>query len=367
MLQQIPKAKGAFIVFTFLIINILLSSCLREIAQEANENRSDSNSQNSTKLSNDKKNEAYNVKTPPNLKSSPKLEQIIDSLLLLSTQNNLPKEDISITIIDMNQNSFAYYQGDVSRYPASIPKLFWLVIAYSYVDNTLINLEPDLSSSMSKMITKSDNEDASKVIDKITGTESGRMLPEEKFKEWLKKRSQLNSFFKRANYSNINISQKTYPIPYLEEYGDSPKGRELKMRYLGERDENNPIRNKLTTNNSARLMYEIVNKKAISSQYSQKIKNNLERNLNPEYWRDIDPNFEFNPVLAFFGESLSPDVRLLSKAGWTPNTRQEVAYIETPDQEVKYILAIFTENEAYAQNWEIFPKFSELVFNAMTK
>lgn len=366
MSKQIVKRKKNWLLFTFLSITIFLSSCLQESNKERRDNTSDSDPEKSRQLSTEQQVHSYNVKNKPNLSSSPKLKKVIDDLLLLSKKKNLPLEDISITIIDVKENAWAQYKGETSRYPASIPKLFWLVIAYSYVESGQVNLDSQLANSIKKMIEKSDNEGASRVIDQITNTKSGAVLSEQNFNNWLQKRGQLNDFFKEADYDNINISQKTYPIPYLEEYGNAPKGRELKMRHLGKRDKNNPIRNKLTTNNSARLMYEIVNEKAISPEYSRKIQDHLERDLNPEAWKNIDPNFEFNPVLAFFGESLPAEVTLLSKAGWTSSTRHEVAYITTPDQEAKYILAIFTEDKTYAQNWDIFPEFSEVVFKAMT-
>ena len=310
---------------------------------------------------------SYNVKDQPHLqKNSQRLQKIVNNIINLSMAKKLPVRDISITLIDVNNKTIAQYQGNQPRYPASITKLFWVVMLYSYIEEGKINVNNNLSDQIDKMMSKSDNEAASYIIDLITDTESGAIRSKDQFKTWRSKRMQLNIFFNKANYSNLNISQKTYPIPYLEDYGKRPKGRELAMRHLGDRNENNPIRNKLTTQHAARLMYEVVTEKAVSPDYSQKIQDHLERNLDPKAWKNIDPNFEFNPVLAFFGQGLPTEVRFLSKAGWTSNTRQEVAYIETPDQETRYILAIFAEDKGYAQNWEIFPQLSESVFKQMT-
>ena len=309
----------------------------------------------------------YNIQRQPNLKKSQQLQLVVDNLLTLCQDNELPISNVSITLIDVNQNTIAQHKGDVLRYPASVVKLFWLVILYSYVEEGKINLDSQLASEINKMMAKSDNEAASFIIDKITQTQSGRVISSNQFYKWYLKRNQLNDFFRTADYSNLNITQKTFPIPVLKEYGKRPKGRDLKMRHLEGRDENNPIRNKLTTWHAARLMYEIVNNQEISPQYSQKIQSHLERDLNPQAWKNIDPRFEFNPVRAFFGESLPTNIRFLSKAGWTSSTRQEVAYIETSDQKTKYILAIFVEDQAYAKNWDIFPKLSKSAFQQMTQ
>lgn len=316
------------------------------------------------------RNSYYNVQNKPNLSQSDQLQIIVDRIIAICDRSDLPTNNLSITLINVNDRTLAQYQGDVSRYPASIAKLFWLVILYSYVEEGIINLDNQLSSSINKMMAKSDNEAASYIIDKITKTQSGAVSSNEQFKNWHNKRNQLNYFFNEANYDNLNITQKNFPIPYLEEYGKRPKGLESKMRYLENRKKNNPIRNKLKTWHAARLMYEIVTNRAISKKYSQKIQGHLERDLNPKAWKSINPRFEFNPVQAFFGEGLQglpTNVRLLSKAGWTSSTRQEVAYVETPDQKTRYILAIFVENKAYAQNRDIFPKLSKFVFEQMSQ
>jgi hypothetical protein len=56
---------------------------------------------------------------------------------------------------------------------------------------------------------------------------------------------------------------------------------------------------------------------------------------------------------------------LRSKAGWTSSTRQEVAFVKTRKGKTAYILAIFAEDRAYAQDGKIFPKMSRLVFDRM--
>ena len=115
-------------------------------------------------------------------------------------------------------------------------------------------------------------------------------------------------------------------------------------------------------------MYEIVNQQAISPEASQKMAQLLTRDLNPEAWEHLDPNTgHFNPIRAFFGESLRKDVQLLSKAGWTSTSRQEVAFIRTPSGKTAYILAIFADNSAYAKDEKIFPQISKSVFDRMVE
>ena len=115
-------------------------------------------------------------------------------------------------------------------------------------------------------------------------------------------------------------------------------------------------------------MYEIVNQQAVSPEASQRMAQLLTRDLKPEAWEHLDPNTgHFNPIRAFFGESLRKDVQLLSKAGWTSTSRQEVAFIKTPSGKTSYILAIFAQDSAYAKDEKIFPQMSELVFDRMVE
>lgn len=165
-----------------------------------------------------------------------------------------------------------------------------------------------------------------------------------------------------AGYQDINVSQKTFPIPYL--HLSEPQGRELQMRVSLEK----PIRNKITTQQAARLMYEIVTAQAVSKQDSQKMLELLTIDAATRVRkREIKDSNTFNPVRGYFSQSLPDDVYFAAKAGWTSRSRQETAYIATPDGKTRYILTIFAEDHSYAYDWKIFPTMSVLVFEHMTK
>lgn len=83
--------------------------------------------------------------------------------------------------------------------------------------------------------------------------------------------------------------------------------------------------------------------------------------------KDEQDREHFNPVKGFLSESLPSDIYFGAKAGWTSFTRNEAAYIATPDGKAAYILVVFGEDKAYAYDWKIFPKMSKMVFQKMTK
>jgi beta-lactamase class A len=113
-------------------------------------------------------------------------------------------------------------------------------------------------------------------------------------------------------------------------------------------------------------MYEIVTNRAFNPEYSQALQQLLYWNLATEPRRNNDPNQGyFNPINTFFGENLPLDIEFYSKAGWTSDSRNEVAFIKTKDGKTAYILAVFAENSLYAKNYQIFPEISTLVYQKM--
>ncbi len=301
---------------------------------------------------------AYNF-TPSNLQKSGKLQTVVDEVVNLAKSKNFPIESLSVSLINVNSGETADYQEEKLRYPASVVKLFWLVAIYSYFETGLLQNPKQFSTDLYKMLKKSDNEAASRLLDLITNTKSGFELSPPEYQTWLNKRYSVNNFFQKSGYKGINITQKTFPIPSENMY--EPKGRDLQMRGASKK----PIRNKISTQQVARLMYEIFTGRAISTEYSQNLQQWLKWDLSSSYWKNLDPNTgSFNPIRTFFGESLPTNIYFASKAGWTSSTRQEVAYIS--DGRAAYILAVFAEDRAYAQNRKIFPQISRLVFERIT-
>lgn len=303
---------------------------------------------------------AYNVIVQPQIRQNQDLQNTVDRVVQLASNKGLPTTFLSVTLIDLKSGEEASYQQEEPRYPASVVKLFWLVMLQAQLKQENISGDKSLNSDLQKMIKKSDNEAASRILDRITNTQSGSNLNSRELNIWLDKRKQTNTFFMDAGYEQLNISQKTFPIPYLKLY--SPQGRELQMR----QNPDKPIRNKITTKQTSRLMYEIVNKQALSSDTSSKMLDllSIDAATRINNRANKDPNI-FNNVRGFFSQSLPNDIYFVAKAGWTSKSRGETAYIASSDGNIQYILTIFAEDRSYAYNWDIFPEMSHLVFNDM--
>lgn len=311
----------------------------------------------------------YNVINPPYLIHDQQLQTIVNKIVKEANQRNLPTNVLSISLINLNSNNnqccgYGFYQDYQPRYPASIVKLFWLTALFGRYEAGEIapNLIPE--KILIKMIQDSDNEAASEVLDVVTETNSGKELPPEKIKDWKFKREFVNRFFLNAGYTNHNISQKTFPIPYLKL--NEPEGRDLQIRSENlkiDQSLENPIRNYTTTYNLARLLYEIRSDLAISKNYSDRIDQLLNRDLNPLVWKKIP----FNAIEGFLGEYLPTDTIFSSKMGWTFNSRNDGAIIASPDGKIHYILVVFGDDAKYYEDKTFLPEISKFVYEEMSK
>jgi len=302
---------------------------------------------------------SYNIKTPPNPVYSQELQGIVDEAVNIATSKGLPAESLSISLMDVSNSqthTFAGYQNQTLRFPASVAKLFWMAAFYSAIEKGLITQrESAFKDDLEQMIRVSNNDAASRLLDKITDTKSGGRLGGEELQTWLKKRTQINTFFQSAGYNDIRISTKNYPIYYLRQEG--PIGRDLQLRGGA----SVPIRNQVTSDQAARLIYEIYTRQAVSSVASRKMAYLLTRDLDPKAWKK-DP---LNSIQGFLGESLPPNIYFGSKVGYTSKSRSEAAFVRTLDDRAIYILVVFADNPAYAKDETAFPAISRYVFDRL--
>lgn len=74
------------------------------------------------------------------------------------------------------------YRGIERIYPASVVKLFYLVAMAEWLEGGMVNDSPELDRAVRDMIVDSSNDATSLVVDILTGTSSGPMLPPDPLK-----------------------------------------------------------------------------------------------------------------------------------------------------------------------------------------
>lgn len=311
----------------------------------------------------EKKQIAYNPPIELTLFSqNTKLQEVVDSIVDTAQLRELPIDRLSISLVNLNQQenccAYASFQDQVRRYPASVVKLFWLVALLGQYKAKNIPTTT-ISPQLEKMIVDSDNEAGSLILDQITQTTSSKQkLNSPQINQWIAQRYWVNRFFSQSGYKDLNISQKTFPIPNIQL--DRPEGPDLQIREIYGK-EHSPIRNFVTTNNVARLLSEIDREVAISPSYSQKIKQLLSRDLNPQTWK----NQPYNPIQSFLGEELPANTEFYSKMGWTFSNRNDSAIISSADKKVRYILVVFGDDPKFYEDKSFFPTISKIVYQKM--
>lgn len=261
---------------------------------------------------------------------------------------NLQESNLAITLINLTDPraiTQASFRGDARIYPASVVKLFYLVMAHHLLEEGKLKASDELKRAMKDMIVDSSNDATSYVIDEITDTTSGPELTGDALKKWAEKRNAVNRYFASLGYTGINTNQKTFC--------EGPYGREQLFR--GAQGEN---RNSLTTNTVARLLSEIVTGRAVTPQRSAEMMELLKRDYSG---KSNDPDDQAHGFTAL---ALTPGARLWSKAGWTSATRHDAAYIELPNG-ARFILVTFTTD--HSTEPQIIPTVARVVIDGLSK
>lgn len=260
----------------------------------------------------------------------------------------LKEENLSITLIDLRDwlhPAKASFRGNERIYPASVVKLFYVVAAHRLLEDKRVDDTPELRRALRDMIVDSSNEATQYIVDVVTHTTGGYELPPKEMEEWQNQRNAVNRYFAALGYMNINVNQKTFC--------EDAYGREKVSR--GTNGEN---RNKLTTDATARLLSEIVTRKAVTPERSALMMELLKRDYAGASKDGDDQGHGFTGI-ALQGRD---GVRLWSKAGWTSTTRHDAAYLEMPDGS-RFVLVTFTTD--HANERDIIPTVARVVIDGI--
>jgi hypothetical protein len=261
------------------------------------------------------------------------LNQSVESTLAKFASSNLRSNQLAVTLVDLrrtNPLSRASYRGDVQIYPASVIKLFYLAAAHSWMEDGKLEDTAELRRAMKDMIVESYNEATHYVVDLLTGTTSGPELPDAELDVWFEKRNAVNRYFVALGYANVVANKK----PWCE----GPYGRESQSI-----KRQKPNRNMLSTDDTARLLVEIVNGQCVSARRCHEMLELLKR----DPYKPLEEGGEPDQGNAFTGLALRerPGAKLWSKAGWTSQVRHDAAFVELPDGG-RFVLVTFTEGHS---------------------
>jgi hypothetical protein len=288
------------------------------------------------------------LKTQPDVALQELVNKAAQAALTKFKDKNLQESNLAITLINLSDREHpkqASFRGSEGIYPASVVKLFYLVMAHHLLEDGKIKETDELRRALKDMIVDSSNDATGYVLDSITGTTSGTELKGSELKKWAEKRNAVNRYFASQGFTGINTNQKTYC--------EGPYGREQLFR--GPKGEN---RNKLTTDAVARLLSEIATSHAVTPEHSAMMMELLKRNYSGKSDNVDDQAHGFTAI------ALEPGARLWSKAGWTSTTRHDAAYIELPNG-ARFVLVTFTTD--HANDREIIPTVARVVIEGLSR
>jgi len=259
------------------------------------------------------------------------------------------KHEIGVVFADLKNPTVQI--GDIcgakQMYTASVVKLFHLVYAVHLLQNQKIEISIELERAIRDMIVDSSNDATALVVDTITGTTGGPMLPDKEFRTWIEKRIAITQFFNERGFPDLLVHQKTW--------NEAPYGRESQARGL-----DGEFRNRISALDAAKLMVLIARDEVIEpglrggQDWSTWMKSFLKR--------DIGPN-SGEQSKDFIGGILKPADILYSKAGWTDEVRHDVAWIKTENQE--FVLSILTKG--YSNDFSLIPTIAKGLLDRASK
>ena len=260
------------------------------------------------------------------------------------------QKNIAITWIRYNnQNpspSNGYGTGwnsNKNYYPASIVKIVYALASQIWIQKDLIINSDELRRALYEMISNSNNDATSFILDLLTGTSSGPSLNEQNFEAWKIQRKLINKWLEELQWPEIknwNCSQKTW--------NEGPFGRE--RDFYGKNNEN---RNRMTTEGSARIFESLMTNEMLPKVDSDKFIKVFQRSLDPiSRKKDLE-----NQVDGFLGEGLPLASKLWSKAGLMSEVRHDVAWWKAPNKN-PMLAVVFTTGKELVKDQFLLPAIS---------
>jgi len=251
------------------------------------------------------------------------------------------------------------WNGSKAFYPASVVKSFYLAAVEAALDEGRVQPHDELERAIHDMIRWSSNNATNYIIDLISETTGDTLLEGEALRQWQAQRNVANRYFASLGWQeleNINVCQKLMD--------DNRYGRERMFATLGGNNHN-----RLTSDATARLFFEIFNSTLGNQQRCARMRPRFLRPLTSEFI-----HLEAAQVQGYFGAGLPADATLYSKAGWNGWTgdplssynRHDAAYIELNNGAAATFqaltLVLFTHGRAISTHEQVFPAIGRAAF-----
>jgi beta-lactamase class A len=126
---------------------------------------------------------------------------------------SLRKQAVHVALIDIPVDGpprLAHVNGDERVYPASVVKFVYLMAAYAWRDQGLLEIDPAFDRQIRAMIYNSSNQATQKVMRRITETKAGPELPPDEYEEFVRKRLAVKNWLLLQGIDDLHAVHPTY-------------------------------------------------------------------------------------------------------------------------------------------------------------
>lgn len=264
-----------------------------------------------------------------------KLEELVN--LTLSGVRTLNKEDVFVSYIDLCPDgtgisagrgpTIGHVHGEEMQYASGLAKLIYGMSVYQLLATNCVDMTPALQEDVMRMLRDGDNAATNRLVDFLSGTESGPALGFPEICDFATKRDYTNSYLTDLGFMDFNVNQKVSV--------GAPAGRDLQLlgRKLPLNYENS---NRLTANQIASLMYLLDHEALVSPGASHAMKAYMFRPLEQQKLRP----------LSGIAAGLPVGSKIVSLNGYTVRNYADAALVTLPNG-VRYILVVMTKYNDY--------------------
>jgi beta-lactamase class A len=228
---------------------------------------------------------------------------------------------VSITVVDISDPMHprvAAENGDVMLYAASLPKIAILLGAYAQAEQGALDIDEELQASLTRMIRKSSNRDATEVLNRVGFEELAEILQSERYR-----------LYDRDHGGGLWV------------------GRDYSGGEVWRRDPLNNISHGASAMQVARFFYLLVTNRLATPEHSQEMLEILS-----------SPGIRHKFVKGL--EEANPDAQIARKSGTWRNFHADGAVVESDHG--RYIIAVIGEHPEGGRDLERVIKAVERAF-----
>ncbi len=289
----------------------------------------------------------------PEPRPDPELQAALTRMVretLAEERGGLEESQIHIALLDLRDKahpSSAHFRGDISVYPASVIKMYYMAYVYHLAEQGELTLTPAIEDLLLQMIRPSSNVATGKIVDLWSGVRHDALMDDQKFQEFAQKRNACNRWLQGPlAIEDVNANQKTWG-------GTIPHGE---RQFLSDGAFGGPWtnRNAMTALAAARFLQLLAQDKLATPESCQAMRRLMARDVNQQAYQKRR-----------IAGGAPPGASVYSKTGTTSDTFHDAGIIVLPTGETFALVTLLTGKGVPRQAGTFIPRLTRKVSEHM--